>query len=125
MITRSVPAPKVTLPLRVPLPLAGNVSVLLPDKSVNGPLLELSQIKLSFPAVGRSVQAAREECGQPMHRQIEMAQTLYRHRGRSQERLMLVSAFGWATALLPGKKQQVRRLQQHGLRDGKGGINHP
>ncbi|MNL01450.1 hypothetical protein D3C87_1219210 [compost metagenome] len=58
MFTVSAPAPKVTLPLILPVPLAGKVRVLLPDKSVNGPLVALSQTKLSLPAVGVSVQAA-------------------------------------------------------------------
>ncbi|MNS09991.1 hypothetical protein D3C71_931380 [compost metagenome] len=58
MFTASAPAPKVTLPLILPVPLAGKVRVLLPDKSVNGALVPLSQTKLSLPAVGVSVQAA-------------------------------------------------------------------
>ncbi|MNQ81482.1 hypothetical protein D3C85_965050 [compost metagenome] len=58
MFTVSAPAPKVRLPLILPVPVAVKVRVLLPDKSLNGPLVPLSQTKLSLPAVGVSVQAA-------------------------------------------------------------------
>ncbi|MNI93389.1 hypothetical protein D3C73_1513320 [compost metagenome] len=67
MITVSAPAPKVTLPLIEPVPLAGNVRVLLPAVSVKGPLLPLSQVKLSLPAVGARVQAADVIRDSPAH----------------------------------------------------------
>jgi hypothetical protein len=60
MLMWSVPAPKVTLPLIWPVPPAGKFSVLLPPVSVRlPPESPLSQMKVSFPAVGAITQAAK------------------------------------------------------------------
>lgn len=56
------------------MPLTGKLRVLLPDRSVKGPLLPLSQVKLSLPVVGVNAQAARVEGDAPMHSEREMAQ---------------------------------------------------
>ena len=56
----SVPPPKATLPFSVPVPPAGKVRLLLPARSVRPPgEVPLSQMKVSLPAVGTKVQAAR------------------------------------------------------------------
>ncbi|MCY1460537.1 hypothetical protein D3C76_837160 [compost metagenome] len=72
----SLPAPKVTLPVIEPLPLAGKLRLLLPARSVSGPLLPLSQTKLSLPGEGVRLQAALAGSDQPMQSQMEMAQAL-------------------------------------------------
>ena len=60
MLMRSVPAPKMTLPLTCPVPPAGKFSVLSPLVSVRPPPESpLSQVKVVFPADGTSTQAAR------------------------------------------------------------------
>ncbi|MNT99902.1 hypothetical protein D3C72_2428790 [compost metagenome] len=56
--------------------MVGKVRVLLPARSVSGPLLPLSHTKLSLPGEGVRVQAAWLGSDQPMQSQMEMAQAL-------------------------------------------------
>ncbi|MNV16571.1 hypothetical protein D3C71_1073400 [compost metagenome] len=108
MFTVSAPAPKVRLPLILPVLLAGKVRELLPDKSVNGPLVALSQTKLSLPAVGVSVQAASAAWGQFVHNQIENRQAPKRYLGRSVENSMHASAMGSTSVPLAARNGQDR-----------------